>query len=57
MLQSIPKNQFKNSQETFISELADIKVFETHLIDYQAWQIYYQDLSAAAQTIRQLIKK
>ena len=57
MVQSIPKKQSNSSNETFISELADIKVFEGRLLDYQCWQAYYQDLSVAAEKIRNLIDK
>ena len=56
MIRSISKNQSTTSNETFISDLADIKVFEDRLLDYQSWQAYYEDLSIAAQTIRDLTK-
>ena len=57
MVQSISKKQSRTSNETFISSLADIKVFEDRLLDYQAWQTYHQDLSVAADKIRTLIEK
>ena len=58
MVGSISKNQSTSSSETFISELAaDIKVFETRLLDYQSWQTYYQDLAVAAQKVPNLIQK
>ena len=57
MVQSIPKTRSTTSNETFISEIADIKVFETRLLDYQSWQAYYQDLSLAAEKFRDLIEK
>jgi len=57
MVQSLVKNQSNTSPEIFISELADIQVYETRLIEYQCWQVYAKDLSTAAQQIRELIKK
>ena len=57
MVQLISKERAITSKQIFISELADVKVFESHLLDYQSWKTYYQDLGVAAEKIRSLIKK
>lgn len=57
MVQSLVKKQSNTTPEIFISELADIQVYETSLLEYQCWQVYAKDLSTAAQKIRELIKK
>ena len=57
MVQSLTKNQVPGQQEVFISQLADIKVYESRLLDCQSWQIYYKDLSLAAAEIRKLMQK
>lgn len=57
MVQSFSKNKLTEEQEVFISQLADIKVYESRLLDCQSWQIYYNDLSVAAEKIRKLMKK
>jgi len=54
---SLTKNLVGEQQEVIISELADIKVYESRLLDYQCWQTYYKDLSIAAEEIQKLIKK
>jgi len=57
MVQSFTKNKVTEEKEVFISQLADIKVYESRLLDCQCWQTYYNDLSVAAEEIRKLIKK
>ncbi|MGF1490696.1 MAG: hypothetical protein ACFBSE_26690 [Prochloraceae cyanobacterium] len=57
MVQSFTKNNVTEDEKVFISQLADIKVYESRLLDCQCWQMYYNDLSVAAEEIRKLIKK
>ena len=57
MVKSLSTNQSNSDRETFISDLADIKVYESRLLDFQSWQMYYQDLEKAAELIRSLVDK
>ncbi len=57
MVRSLSKNQSNSEGKTFISDLADIKVYESRLLDFQSWQIYYQDLEKAAELINSLLNK
>lgn len=57
MVSSISKNQSNKTQKMFVSELADIKVYETRSLDYQCWLAHNKDLAAAAQKIRELMQK
>ena len=57
MVISLSKNQSNSEVKTFISDLADIKFYESRLLDFQCWQMYYQDLEKATELIRSLLDK
>ena len=57
MVQSISPNKSTTSDQIVISDIANIKLGESYLLEFQCWQAYYEDLSKAAMKISSLTKK
>lgn len=57
MLQNISPERTTVSETIFINDLAKVRALDPNSIDSECWQIYYQDLSLAAEKIRALIRE